>query len=161
MLWNDETDRLLVSLWDEGNSLAFVADKMREAGYVVSRNAIAGRKHRLAEKLSPFKRAPNTQSRVTRPMPSRLRRPSRGRAGTVKKTMDQLRDEMMQNEGVEYMLNDHGCKAILDKPRRGAWLLQVCCGKPRTAFGGSMSPYCAYHLRIYTNPPPQQRRANG
>jgi hypothetical protein len=158
MLWNDETDRLLVSLWDEGGSLSFVADKMREAGYDVSRNAIAGRKHRLAEKLSPFKRAPNTQSRVTRPIPKRLRRASR--RGTVKKTMDQLREEMQANEGVEYMLNDHGCKAILDKPRRGEWLLQVCCGKPRTAFGGSMSPYCAYHLRIYTNPP-QQRKANG
>jgi len=160
MLWNDETDRMLVNLWDEGRSLAFVADKMREAGYDVTRNAIAGRKHRLAEKLSPFKRAPNTQSRVTRPMPSRIVRPSRGRTSTVKKTMDQLREEMQDNDGVEYLLNDHGCKAILDKPRAGKWLLQVCCGKPRTAFGGSLSPYCAYHLRIYTNPP-QQRKANG
>jgi len=158
MLWNDETDRLLVSLWDEGGSLSFVADKMREAGYDVSRNAIAGRKHRLAEKLSPFKRAPNTQWRV--PIPKPRLRTSRSRVGTVKKTMDQLREEMQINEGVEYLLNDHGCKAILDKPRRGEWLLQVCCGKPRTAFGESMSPYCAYHLRIYTNPP-QQRKANG
>src|SRR4249920_3006951 len=49
MIWDAKADELLVSLWDEGCSLAYVADGMKQAGYTVSRNSVAGRKHRLTK----------------------------------------------------------------------------------------------------------------
>ena len=48
MIWDDKADGLLLALWNEGGSLGFVADGMKKAGYNVSRNSVAGRKHRLA-----------------------------------------------------------------------------------------------------------------
>jgi len=144
MIWTDEADALLIRLWDEGGSLSLVAEGMQQAGYVVSRNAIAGRRHRLRSRA--FKRGDGVAA-IKVAKPKRVRSKRSTRVMLIKKqaiTTISIAD----NEGVDYLSNPkHGCKAILDKrPRSGPWLLQRVCGLPR--FGES--PYCREHYELYT-----------
>lgn len=50
-------------------------------------------------------------------------------------------------EGVEYLKNATGCKAILSD-RRGSDGLPLCCGRPRFV-NGSESVYCRLHHRRF------------
>jgi hypothetical protein len=145
MIWNDEADRILLSLWDEGSSLGIVAERLRDAGYNVSRNAVAGRKHRLR---------PNAERKMVPKKIIRLKPPPRSNPVTEKKHVTPEID-ISQHEGIDYLdLTSHGCKAIMPK-RGGAWMLQKVCGLPRYNDG----PYCEEHFNLYTNPMP--RRAHG
>ena len=58
--------------------------------------------------------------------------------------------DLSAHEGVEYLENTDGCKAILGK-RGGRWMLPMVCGRPKTI----EVPYCNEHLMLYTN---QQRK---
>ena len=68
MIWTKEADELLIKLWDDGGSLHHVADGMTAAGYAVTRNAIAGRRHRLSRDGEVFKRSgqPPVRIKLTR-----------------------------------------------------------------------------------------------
>ena len=48
--------------------------------------------------------------------------------------------------GVEYLKNNVGCKAILD--RRGSDGLPMCCGAPRMV-NGTTSVYCRLHYKRF------------
>lgn len=157
MIWTNEADALLAQLWDEGCSLNYVADGMAQAGYVVTRNAVAGRKHRLREKIG-FARLSKL------PIKSRMK-PKAQRSRTVKipstKPVSVIELEALRRqEGVHYLDNPHnGCKAILDRPRAGEWLLPMVCGKPRGCdYEGRMSPYCPTHFRLHTSPSTVRRQ---
>jgi len=155
MIWDDKADGLLLALWNEGGSLGFVADGMKKAGYNVSRNSVAGRKHRLAPE--------QIMRKVGRPIKTMAKQPRQQRSNTMTEkkprpvTISDV-DAIAQHEGIDYLeLTAFGCKAILsDQPRGGQWMLQRVCGLPRC----EGSPYCLTHFRIYTNPQPV-RRANG
>jgi hypothetical protein len=58
------------------------------------------------------------------------------------------------DNGVDYLSNHDGCKAILDT-RGGQYNLRKCCGKSREAG----TPYCSGHLSAYQNP--GVRKPNG
>jgi hypothetical protein len=158
MIWTVDADDLLIKLWNEGGSLGYVAAGMQRAGYVVSRNAVAGRKHRImiATRATLFKRtttvihtvkAPPQRIQRSKPMPEKVRPP----------TIEELQARASNIEGVEYLSNpNNGCKAILDK-RGGEWALSMCCGRLRS--GGS--PYCRVHLALYTNQQPMVRKHHG
>ena len=146
MIWDDAADRMLLSLWNEGGSLGVVAERMTEAGYKVSRNAVAGRKHRL----SPDKETKRITIRVRV-----VERPQRSKPVTEKKVIIPQID-ISKHEGIDYLeLKANGCKAILDRPRGGAWMLPMVCGLPRCSDG----PYCRTHYRLYT--PESMRKAYG
>jgi len=67
-------------------------------------------------------------------------------------------DVIALNEGIDYLaMTPWGCKAILDRPRGGEWMLQKVCGLPRC----EGTPYCAVHLRLYSNPHTMPRRTHG
>lgn len=145
MIWGDEADRLLIRLWDEGGSLGVVAAEMQRAGFSVSRNAIAGRRHRL--KLSTFNRKTKQPTKTINPrgvniVHQKITKPS------PPKPIREV--DITQHNGVDYLDNNRGCKAILSNvPRRGQWKLQPVCGLPRD--GG---PYCRAHTKLYCTPTP-------
>jgi hypothetical protein len=154
MDWTDEADALLIKLWDEGGSLKYIAEEMTKLGYPLTRNAIAGRKHRLQQRLS---RAPGTRATtiVTRPKPKNFQRrePMQGpqRPPTRPVTAQEL-DALISNKGVEYLKSPGwGCKALLDK--RGSDGLPMVCGRPKGLdFNGAPSSYCTTHFRLYHYP---------
>jgi hypothetical protein len=162
MVWDKDADHLLIKLWDEGGSLALVAEGMCAAGYNVTRNAIAGRRHRLSKSAFVREGVPiNTVKPATV-------KPSRTKSRMTKKipprtpvTIGEL-EELRAREGVEYLNNTSvGCKAILDR-RGGDWKLPMVCGEPRGFdYNGCESPYCPTHFRLYTNPQAAARRVHG
>jgi hypothetical protein len=159
MIWTEEADSLLIKLFDEGGSYGYVAEGMKAKGYNVSRNAIAGRRFRIAEKQNPFRRTTSQPTKTTPPkiihpinQPRSTRMTDKAatpQASVTEKDLEALRVW----KGVDYLdLPANGCKAILDRPRAGKWLLQKVCGKPRTVdANGSRSSYCRVHLRLYSN----------
>ncbi len=166
MMWDDRADDLLIRLWDEGGSLSYVAQGMASAGYVVSRNAVAGRKHRLP--LESFKRKSSTVS--TNIVATRKQKPStpRERGKQVSKqvkmptrkpvTVAEV-EAITLHPGIDYLDHTDGCRAIMPS-RGGRWKLQRVCGKPRCLdYNGSPSSYCMTHFRLYTNPYPVKRQA--
>jgi hypothetical protein len=163
MIWTVDADSLLVKLWDEGGSLGYVAEGMRRAGYAVTRNAVAGRKHRLLiARAAKFTRTTPHSSHTIRPQPFvKLRPIQRSKLMTEKvrpPTIEELQARAQNIEGVEYLSNPiNGCKAILDRPKGGEWMLAMCCGKPRN----NGSPYCRTHLALYTNAAPIPRKHHG
>jgi hypothetical protein len=154
VIWNDEADALLVKLFDEGLSLGQCAKGMTEAGYIVSRNAVAGRRHRLMPEA--FKRKV-TSTRIIKstPRPRQRSKPVENKPARKSVTISDI-DALADNEGIEYLdLNPWQCKAIMEGPKSGPWMLHKVCGLPRC----EGSPYCRGHLKLYTNPIPAQRRA--
>jgi hypothetical protein len=157
MLWTEEADQLLISLWNSGGSLTSVAHDMQRAGYTdLTRNMVAGRKHRLPKESF---RAP------TRPPPHLLNKPrSTPRLRSIPMlgltmSVSMIHDSAPPDEpddGVDYLARrENGCRAILD--RRGHWGLPMVCGVTQAKdAGGNNTSYCAKHLKLYTNPP--QRR---
>lgn len=156
MQWTDEADALLVRLWDEGGSLAFVARGMAEQGYSVSRNSVAGRKHRL--KVSDFHRKTMPPIKTVKPEKP-INQPRRRRMTTPKlpPTAKEI-DDLKRWEGVDYLdLKPSGCKAILDT-RGGPWMLSKVCGRLRCFDGnGNRSSYCKLHMRLYSTPSSQRK----
>jgi len=162
LIWTSQADALLISLWDEGGSLGYVAGGMREAGFKVTRNAVAGRKHRL--KITSFNRKTVSIKTVKKAKPiNRPRRTHMSNKAAPVKTLSEVLEEMSQWPGVDYLdLPHNGCKAILNQPRSGDWMLQRVCGKKRGRdSSGNRSSYCPAHMRLYSNPSPGVRRANG
>jgi len=153
MMWDTRADELLISLWDEGGSLAYVADGMQRAGYAVSRNSVAGRKHRL--KGTEFKRTSKVPTKViaVRKRSPRPRRQNVTNLPTRRPLTAEEASAASLHEGVEYLdQTKFGCKAIMPS-RGGPWKLQRVCGKPRSVdYNGSMSSYCLTHLRLFTHP---------
>jgi hypothetical protein len=155
MIWDNDADELLMKLWKDGGSLKSVSLAMGEAGYAVSRNAIAGRRHRLVkEGVEMPSRSPEQQQRIHREATASAprRRPvsEQKPASTKPVTIEQI-EKLSTNDGVDYLKNE-GCKALLDK-RSGKWKLQMCCGKPfGLDYNGSTSSYCPTHFRLFTNP---------
>lgn len=149
MEWDDRADTLIVKLWNDGRTLTLIAEEMRKAGYAdLTRNMVAGRKHRMSPALFHRPRKPPTQTRL----------PQRSKQHV---TMTQeLKDsvEPPEVEGIEYLaMRDHHCKATLDR-RDKHWGLPLICGKPRTkANGVYSSSYCAFHLHAFHNVPGQRR----
>jgi hypothetical protein len=162
LIWTDQADALLIRLWDEGGSLGYVARGMQEEGYVVTRNAVAGRKHRL--KITNFNRQTlpikTLKPRIIQPI-NQPRRRTRMTQKPAPKTDAELLDELSQWEGVDYLsLKPNGCKAIMPT-RGGDWMLQRVCGKLRGYdASGNRSSYCPAHIRLYCNPN-SPRRAYG
>jgi hypothetical protein len=121
---------MLINLWDAGRGLAEIADALAAAGYVVTTNAVAGRRHRLprmafttgwlGQKLRPRRRIPRTADPVKPPVPKK------------KQT----------EPGVEYLDNTDGCRATLD--RRGNWGLPMVCGEPVVK-----NNYCSVHFKRF------------
>jgi hypothetical protein len=155
--WTDEADELLRKLWEAGGSLATVAYDMSLAGYVVSRNAISGRKWRLAM-VRPFDR------------PSRLRpkailvkhRKPKMLDATKPVVTKQVKAKPVKHKepqnGINYLeQTDESCKAILD--RRGTDGLPMVCGKLRLGVEGEgrREPYCYEHFIKYTTPEARRR----
>jgi hypothetical protein len=160
LIWTNQADALLIRLWDEGGSLGYVARGMCEEGYAVTRNAVAGRKHRL--KLDDFRRKTLPIKTVKPAKP--INRPRRRiRMSAAPKTMIEVLEEMSRWPGVDYLdLPNDGCKAILNQPRGGQWMLQKVCGKKRTRdVNGNRSSYCAAHLRMYCNPATERKSHHG
>ena len=50
MIWTADADTLLLRLCEKGGSMKSVANEMGLEGYCITRNMIAGRKHRLRQK---------------------------------------------------------------------------------------------------------------
>jgi hypothetical protein len=158
MIWDGDADALLIRLWDEGGSLSYVADGMKQAGYVVSRNAVSGRKHRLPE--IAFKRKTATATKTTKSEPKERSKPvSRSKIPSRRPATVEELEALALHSGVDYLEQSRwGCKAIMPT-RGGAWKLQRVCGQPRCLdYNGSESPYCQTHFRIFTNPTPLPRK---
>lgn len=154
MIWTDEADEILIRLWDEGKSLSYVTAGMNEAGYSVTRNAIAGRKHRLPPEA--FKRIARSQPVVARSLPATRVRARGKKPMTDKEPKEPKVDPMLTNKGVEYLeLPAWGCKAILNERSEEGWKLHKVCGLRRV----DGSPYCRGHLRLYTNATPYRKGA--
>jgi hypothetical protein len=160
MIWDDKADALLIRLWDEGCSLAYVANGLKQAGYEVSRNAVSGRKHRLTSKLFKRKTATATKTVKVERKPRERSKPVNSVKPTSRRpvTIEEL-DDITSHSGVEYLEQQTwGCKAIMPS-RGGQWDLQRVCGKPRCLdYNGGMSSYCQTHFRMFTNPVPLSRR---
>ena len=158
MIWSEDADALLIKLWDEGGSLAFVAAGMKEAGYDVTRNAVAGRRHRLIPQAFVRKKSDPTKTIKAKPI-SKKEKPMKTSPPPPpppKKTVTIADvDAIARHQGIDYL--DQGpmsCRAILsDKPRSGPWQLQKVCGLPRL----EGSPYCRAHTMLYTPPQPIRR----
>ena len=152
MLWTDEADDLLIRLWDEGGSLAYVADGMIKAGYDVSRNAVSGRRHRLPAEA--FRRTTPTATNIVRiPSPRQHQRSKTVKVPSRTPITDAEIAFIAKHPGVEYLENDpRGCKAIMPT-RGGPWELQRVCGRPRGLdYNGCISSYCPLHYRMFTTP---------
>lgn len=140
MVWTAEADAILIKLWDAGSSLAEIADALAAAGYVVTPNAVAGRRHRLPRtaftsgwhgiKLRPRPRIERTSDPVTPPIPKK------------KQT----------GPGVQYFDNVSGCRATLDQ--RGDWGLPLVCGEQ---LADSNASYCPTHFKRFHNAVPTRR----
>lgn len=148
--WTEEADALLIQLWDEGGSFAYVMEGLRAAGFNVSRNAIAGRKNRLGEGRFQRKTARPTKTWKlfvprAEPPPPRPAAPKLERRDANAAELE----ELYLNSGVRYLdLRRGRCKAILDK--RGPDDLPMCCGKPcGLDYHGADSVYCSGHFRLY------------
>lgn len=123
MNWTAAADQLLMTLWQEGRSMADIADELE-----TSRGAIAGRKRRLSERGHPFAAREPAFPFKAAELPKRN--------GVV-----------LHDDGIDYLqLGPDGCKAILDK--RGKDGLWMCCGKPRQRD----KPYCPGHVAAYGPP---------
>jgi hypothetical protein len=161
MIWTEEADSLLIKLFDEGGSYGYVAEGMKARGYNVSRNAIAGRKFRIAPKQVfrrqsplPLKTIPPKAIHPVRPSNQPRSTQMSDKAATAPQQITEKDIEAIRTwEGVDYLaLPNNGCKAILDRPRGGQWLLQKVCGKPRaTDANGNRSSYCKVHMSLYSN----------
>jgi hypothetical protein len=163
MIWTDEADDLLIRLWDEGGSLGYVANGMKQAGYVVSRNAVSGRRHRLPPEA--FRRETTTAIkpvRETKPKPPPPRSNEVVKVAARKPVSIAEVDALSKHIGVEYLeQTSFGCKAIMPS-RGGTWELQRVCGKPRGPdYNGNRSSYCPTHFRMFTNPLPMPKKAHG
>jgi hypothetical protein len=143
-----------MELWNRGETLARISLVMRDAGYDLSRSAIAGRKHRLSAGKPVERRV-------------RLNRPKKGkpqRSKTVDNRVNWKKPppppvvdtfDLSTWSGIEYLkLREDGCKAIMDG--RGADGLPLVCGRHRGVdLKGNRSPYCSAHIRLYfTQPKP-------
>jgi len=161
MIWTPEADALLVSLWNEGGSLQYVASGLQRAGYVVTRNSIAGRRHRIMGQAKFARPSHSIPTKVASPE----KRPPTKRSTshmTIPKnkpmTVSEINSVITEHIGIDYLDQvPDGCKAILDKPRSGPWHLQKVCGLPRC----EGSPYCVAHFRLYHNLQPMPRRERG
>src|SRR4029077_16747115 len=144
MLWNEETDSVLIRLWDETGSLQALADGMAELGYQVTRSMISGRRFRLPKEA--FRRQVSAHIlEQARPKPPRVRR----KTMTVPKVShDDV--PLSENRGVDYLsLQRWQCKAILDvrSVSEESWGLRKVCGLPRL----HGTPYCHQHGLLYRN----------
>jgi hypothetical protein len=153
VIWTADADNLLIRLWDEGCSLANVADGMARAGYIVTRSACAGRRHRLSR--AAFKRTGGAikiiRERKLPPPPKRKRSNNMTLTPSRRPLTSAEVAALTSHQGVEYLANT-GCKAIMSG-RGGPWALPMVCGKRRGYdYNGSPSPYCPTHYRLYTNP---------
>jgi hypothetical protein len=158
MMWDERADTLLIQLWDEGGSLSYVADGLKQAGYAVSRNAVSGRKHRLP--ATAFKRKTATATKTTKAKPKERSKPvTKINVPSRLPVTDEERETITSNPGVEYLeLSTWGCKAIMPT-RGGKWKLQRVCGEPRCFdYNGSPSSYCQTHFRMFINSVPLPKR---
>ena len=163
--WTEEADSLLIKLWDEGGSFAFVRHGLHEAGFDVTRNAIAGRKNRLGE--SAFTRKTGRATRKARdivrvPLKQRSKPVTAPKAALDRRKIEAAElDELSRNAGVNYLdLRKDGCKALLDT--RGDDKLPRCCGLPRGLdYNGKLSEYCQTHFRLYHYPSSPSVRKHG
>jgi hypothetical protein len=156
MIWTPEADAMLRELWEAGGSLTTIANAMHEAGYVVSRSAISGRKSRLVTGAPFSKRRPAISTPAQHR--SKMKFGPTTTAPTVVKTKPKPGDPEPQ-EGVNYLENEWGCRSLLDKI--GTDGLRMCCGKTRGPdYTGSQSSYCPDHFRLYHNNPPGMRRTS-
>jgi hypothetical protein len=169
MIWTDEADDLLIRLWDEGGSLAYVANGLLEAGYRVTRSAVSGRRHRLPP--AAFRRATTT---AIKPIKERKPRPTRSKPPVTKPITKPPETDVVKvatrtpvsaaevnalarHVGVDYLeQTTSGCKAIMPS-RSGDWQLSRVCGMPRGPdYEGRQSSYCPTHFRMFTNPLPKK-----
>jgi hypothetical protein len=133
--WNEAADRLLTDLWEKGLTMEGVAEAMTAAGHPVeSRSAISGRMNRLRRRGVVFSAREPSRFTAKEPKPPKVRLPKP--KGTV-----------THDNGIDYLSNHDGCKAVLDT-RSGRYNLRKCCGKSREAG----TPYCSGHLSAYQNP---------
>jgi hypothetical protein len=141
--WDAASDAMLVRLWGEGRSMEAVAEAMRGLGYPVpaGRNAIAGRLNRLR---SMSIKMPDRPPAEPKPKAKRVRL---SKVSKVSKPKPPRAKGITHDNGVDYLSNHDGCKAILDT-RSGRYNLRKCCGKSREA----ETPYCSGHLRLFQNP---------
>jgi hypothetical protein len=75
------------------------------------------------------------------------REPHRFAAKEPKPKVVKPKGIVTHDNGVDYLSNHDGCKAVLDT-RSGRYNLRKCCGKSREAG----TPYCSGHLSAYQNP---------
>jgi hypothetical protein len=148
MIWNEETDSVLVKLWDETGSLQAVADGMCELGFInVTRSMVSGRRHRLPKEA--FKRQLSAHIlEQARPKPPRLRRKT---MMTVIPKVPNHDIPLSENRGADYLASRAWqCKAVLDvrSTSEESWGLRKVCGLPRL----NGSPYCRQHGELYRNP---------
>jgi hypothetical protein len=152
MFWNDAADQIMLALWAGGNSLSVTAGRLADEGYNVSRSAVAGRIDRIKKKGKAVARAtfnPSVKAIKKSPEPKFQCDPD---AATVMTAI-----EVAGHPGVDYMDNENGCRATLDK-RSGKHMLPMVCGLPRcNDYGGSPSSYCQTHFDLYNNAPPARR----
>jgi hypothetical protein len=152
MIWTDEADDILIRLWDETGSLDAIAIGLNEAGFPVTRNSVAGRRHRLPREA--FRRDISAYAlEIARPKPEL---PRRSHQKKVTPMTDEPKKPIVptvpfhEHRGIDYLeLQPWGCKAIMsDRSGEDSWGLQKVCGLRR--YGDS--PYCRNHFKLYTAP---------
>ena len=133
---------------------------MRRAGFAVfSRNAVIGRKYRLTDKGIDTTRevvmvdisAHAPRPKKTKPVkpavdPAQQEADAQARLAAL---LEKAAAMASSQDGVGYMENKRGCKALLER-RSGKWNLPMCCGRPR-GFDpeGRLTPYCDEHYALY------------
>jgi hypothetical protein len=133
--WTEAADRLLTDLWEKGLTMGGVAEAMTAAGHPVeSRSAISGRMNRLRKRGVVFSEREPYRFTAKEPKPP-------------KPKVTKPKRLITHDNGVDYLSNHDGCKAVLDT-RSGRYNLRKCCGKSREAG----TPYCSGHLSAYQNP---------
>lgn len=143
MHWDEPADSLLAKLWNAGGSLESIADALIKAGYTdVTRNAIAGRKHRLPSELfqRPSKTGQSTRVSIA---------PARVVIQQQQQPVQKPKPAAHTGPKVQYLkTTDDMCKALLDE-RGGRWNLPMVCGRRRMAIDDGRSSYCKHHHALY------------
>ncbi len=156
-VWKEDKVNLLEKLWQAGFSCSTVADKMRECGYDVTRNAVIGKVHRLGLQRFPGqpivkkKRATpngNGHKTVFLPKPDGIR--------VVKAHNGHKGADVKEPRGSKHLLltqtKEGDCRAIIGY-RNGQLGEAICCGETTPWVQNRLklvrSPWCEYHRNLY------------
>lgn len=154
--WDPQSEQIVIQMHADGAVFGSIAAALREKGYPVTRNAVAGKVHRM--KLPPRPKEEHPLKSQRRPMVTVCR--SLEQKPSVVRSRPLWTAPLPSTYGpdsVPFMeIVDGQCKAIIAY-RDGQISKAMCCGHKtrRVVIRGKVraKPWCDYHESIYTQEP--------